>query len=172
VDPVTARAADLPKDDLSPLADPGARLGAVVIDTVLPSIPHVLGMPLGVALGSPATIHGFFWLGWVAVAALSIVDLVLLARYGQTIGKRVLGLRIVRADGARCSLARLFWARSVLPALVSWVPIAGQIFGLADAVAIFTERRRTLHDRLADTIVVDLRAPLPEPRGAAARKPR
>lgn len=160
---VKPRAADAETDLRSPLADPSARLGALVIDTVLPALPQLVLLPLGVVVRSAAFIHASTWLGWVLTVVLFVVDLVLLARYGQTIGKRMLGLRIVRADGSRAGLGRLFWLRTVLPTAIGVIPILGWLFGLGDALAIFRADRRTIHDHMADTIVVDLRAPLEGP---------
>jgi uncharacterized RDD family membrane protein YckC len=66
---------------------------------------------------------------------------------GRSIGKALLGLRIVRADGAEFGLARCvvrfagYW--------VSAIP-----FGLGFFVSLVDRRRRTFHDRLAGTLVV------------------
>lgn len=156
------RDASLAVDAQSPLADPGSRLMAAALDALIAGAPHLLLLPLGVALSSAALIHAAVWMGWLAAGVLFVVDLVLLSRYGQTIGKRLVGLRIVRTDGSRASLGRLFWIRSVLPGVIAMIPILGWVFELFDLGMIFGEERRTLHDRMADTIVVDLRAPLVE----------
>lgn len=154
------RAADAPEDRRSPIADPSRRLEAVVLDAAIPAIPHLLAMPLGVALRSATFIHASMWVGWATMAVCFVVDLVFLQRYGQTIGKRLLGLRTIRRDGTRASFGRLFGIRACLVSLIAMVPILGSLFTLVDALMIFTDERRTLHDRMADTIVVDLRAPL------------
>lgn len=157
------RAADRADDASSPLADPGARLAAVLIDALLPLLPQIVLLPVGAAMGSASLVRAGGVLGWAAVIALFVVDVVLLARFGQTIGKRVMGLRIVRTSGARAGASRLVFVRTLLPALITVIPFVGWIFGLVDTLMIFTSERRTLHDRMADTIVIDLRAPLAEP---------
>jgi uncharacterized RDD family membrane protein YckC len=91
--------------------------------------------------------------GAVGVAMLAIQGW-LLYRYGQTIGKRALGIRIVRRDGRRASLARLLLLRMVVPGAVAMIPLVGALIVLVDVLFIFGDARRCLHDLLADTIVV------------------
>jgi uncharacterized RDD family membrane protein YckC len=153
------RAAHLAEDTVSPLAEPGTRALAVVIDTVIPLVPYTLLVAVGVIARSGAVVRSAPWVALACFAVVLAIDLVLMARYGQTIGKRIAGVRVVRSTGERASLSRLFWARSVLPALLASIPIAGWLFGTLDSLAIFSRERRTIHDRIADTIVIDLRAP-------------
>jgi uncharacterized RDD family membrane protein YckC len=99
---------------------------------------------------------GAFALGreFVDVASrLSIVAVIALylpaswALTGRSLGKALMGLRIVCVDGSSFGFVRSFvrfagyWA-SAIP------------FGLGFLMALFDGRRRTLHDRLAGTIVV------------------
>jgi len=85
---------------------------------------------------------GFFAWAWITT--------LLVARYGQTIAKRLLEIRVVRTDGSQASLGRIFWLRNVVNALLKIVPL----YGLVDALLIFGERRQCIHDMIADTIVV------------------
>jgi uncharacterized RDD family membrane protein YckC len=78
----------------------------------------------------------------------------LLHAHGQTLGKRVVGTRIVRTDGARAGLPRILGLRILAPALLGAVPYAGAVFGLANILFIFREDRRCLHDHIAGTVVV------------------
>lgn len=78
----------------------------------------------------------------------------LLATRGQTVGKAVLGVRIVRSDGGRAGLARLLGLRAGLPYAVMFIPVVGQVLTLVDTLMIFRSSRRCLHDVIADTIVV------------------
>ncbi len=90
----------------------------------------------------------------VAVLGVFIYNLILLSREGQTIGKRWIGIRIVRNDGSQAGLGRIFWMRMFAPALVGVIPFLGSIFGLANVLWIFGDEKRCLHDLMADTIVV------------------
>jgi uncharacterized RDD family membrane protein YckC len=71
-------------------------------------------------------------------------------RNGQSIGKKMLAIKVVRSDGTPASLARLIWLRNVLSWIISLIPL----FVLIDNLFIFGERRQCLHDKFADTIVV------------------
>ena len=81
----------------------------------------------------------------------------LVAKRGQTIGKAVLGIRMVRSDGSPLDFQR-WLVRRVLPlSAVGQIPVANQILPLVDVLFIFRADRRCVHDLIADTIVVNAR---------------
>jgi uncharacterized RDD family membrane protein YckC len=138
----------------------GVRLGAYLIDALLYFVcwgPGYLQLALATEdvpveygpLGTSISI-----LGLAAGLALFAFNLWLLHTQGQTVAKRWLGIRIVRTDGTRAALGRLFWLRSFLPAILAAIPCLGSIFSLVDALMIFGDDKRCLHDKMADTIVV------------------
>lgn len=86
--------------------------------------------------------------------ALLIYNMVLIHRYGQTIGKRMFKIKIVRTDGSRCSLLRYIFARWLPVTLMGAIPLIGYIAQLVDPLMIFRSDQRCLHDLIADTIVV------------------
>ncbi len=148
----------------TPLADPGRRVAATLID--LASLQLGL-LPLLVAAGaailadeaSPA-----LPLTWAATAALGATLLlaigviqVLLLRRGQTIGKRLLRIRIVSVSGEPVDLYATFVLRVIgFGLLTLLLPGLGAVLALViDLVLLFGEDRRTLHDLLAGTTVVD-----------------
>ena len=68
---------------------------------------------------------------------------------GATLGKRALGLRVVKSDGTRLSFGRAtgrFFAKAFITGLIP--------FGIGYMMAGFTDRKRALHDMIADTLVV------------------
>lgn len=88
-----------------------------------------------------------------------ILQAFLLKKSGQTIGKKVLGIRIVdEQTGEKTTLVRSFLIRSLtfvlLANLFSQFGINGMILYIIDYAFVFSPRRQTLHDRLAKTIVV------------------
>ncbi len=101
------------------------------------------GMTSGIGFG---VLAGF--------AAFLIIQGYLLANHGQTVAKRVMGMRIVRSDGSRASAARLIGRRYLLNMVLSVIPVLGWLYGLVDALMIFRDSRQCVHDNLADTIVV------------------
>src|SRR5262249_27206424 len=73
------------------------------------------------------------------------------SRLGATLGKRALGLRIIRADGAPLSFGRAT-ARHFLKVMITpMVPLA-----IGYLLAAFTKGKRALHDFMADTLVVQV----------------
>ena len=88
----------------------------------------------------------------------------LLYKYGQTIGKKALGIRVVRMDGSRVSFARFFFLRGLAMAVIAWIvsavgiaihiPYIGNLVSLVDYLMIFGAAHRCLHDYVADTQVV------------------
>jgi uncharacterized RDD family membrane protein YckC len=89
--------------------------------------------------------------GFIAWAAITTR---LVWSNGQTIGKRALGIKVVRKDGSRASLARIFWLRNALNSVFSWLGYIGLVYQLIDPLLIFQESRQCLHDRIADTVVI------------------
>lgn len=79
---------------------------------------------------------------------------------GQTIGKSVLKIKVVRRDGSPCDRKRLILWRMLPIQVVVLIPVIGMIAALADCFSIFRSSRYTLHDDVADTKVVDLRPQL------------
>ena len=94
------------------------------------------------AVGVVVAVIGFILWFWL--------NIMYMARNGQSIGKKLLGIKVVRTDGSRVSLGRLIGLRGVVNGLISIVPL----YGIVDALFIFGESRQCLHDRIADTVVL------------------
>jgi len=76
---------------------------------------------------------------------------------GQTIGKKALNIRIDRLEGGPCDRARIVTRRIMAMQIVYLVPVINFIFMVVDTLMIFRSNKRTLHDEIAGTKVVDLR---------------
>ena len=149
------------------LADLLPRLGAAILDGIIfmgmvyvPGL--IVAMVMGLAAASTDNRDAGTVVGFMAVAVM-LVGLVVWAwltiKYvnenGQSIAKKIVGIKVVRSDGSRASLARIFWLRNVvnsLPGLLGYIGIAYQ--ALIDPLFIFQDSRQCLHDKLADTIVI------------------
>lgn len=154
-------------------ADRGLRLVAVLLDGLVTSICALpglfslgtgfLGIVLAASRGQPPDLSaidagqmllGFALLG-SATFALAIVQIVMISTRGQTIGKRIVGIRIVRCStGALPGFVHGWLLRSCLIGIIGLVPVAGSIFSLVDICFIFGANRRCIHDLMADTKVV------------------
>jgi uncharacterized RDD family membrane protein YckC len=91
--------------------------------------------------GGLALIGAIVWI-WLTILYV--------ARNGQTIAKKMLGIKVVRSDGSKASLGRIWWLRNFVNGLLGIIPL----YSLIDALFIFGEQRQCLHDKIADTIVV------------------
>jgi uncharacterized RDD family membrane protein YckC len=156
--PPTAHVEDV-ASDAQELGGRGARLGAVLIDGLIQGAVYwALAATLFTTLLTPrpgAGLLGLFALQLLASFVLfALLQGYLLATQGQTIGKKLLGLRIVRSSGERASLARLLGLRTFLGWVLVMIPFAGAIYALLDSLLIFRESHKCLHDNIADTIVV------------------
>ena len=89
---------------------------------------------------------------------LSIINWVLITQSGQSIGKKVIGTQIVKSGTFdEPGFVTGVMLRNWIPSAISFVPCIGNIFGLVDALWIFGEERRCLHDLIAGTHVVRVR---------------
>ncbi len=144
------------------LAGRGARFGAALIDAIIGAaigftpilmiwgwteyITWVGSNPLltallGLLVGFPVflLIHGYF-----------------LAKDGQTIGKKLVGIKIVRKDGSPADFMRIAFRRYLPVQVVSVIPMAGGVLSLVNVLFIFRASRYCLHDDIADTVVVNV----------------
>lgn len=113
---------------------------------------------------------------WAALAVLVFYEPVMVARWGATVGKRVMGIRVVRfADGKVVSAGRS-WARVALPTAAGVVTlgVGWLVVWCAVALSVSSGRDwRGWHDTLARTVVVRasaLAVSRPGSRGRSARR--
>jgi uncharacterized RDD family membrane protein YckC len=171
--PPKSAVADVAADEGAERATRGQRFGAKFIDGLcwtVPFIPAYLmawptilrsakpgGHPGTGAIGVWTILAGTgiaFYIGALLILGLIVVTAVLVHRNGQTIGKKTLGIKIVRTDGSRATLARIFWLRYLVNTLLSLIPALGSLYVLVDILFIFGKPQRCIHDYIADTIVV------------------
>lgn len=142
----------------------GKRLGAAVIDG-LTYVPWVGAFIWAFEMRASAAreqlpvpqISGMLiFIGFLLMLGLLVANCVMIHRGGQTIGKRVLDIAVVRSDGSPIALSRYILLRVVPIGLLGMIPQVGRFVGLIDPLLIFGKERRCLHDLIADTIVVDV----------------
>lgn len=158
--PYAAPQADIEDDvevyDLEGMkASRGERLGAVIIDTAayfVACIPLFLTTTLADKDGFAANALSVLTL--LLLVGVFIYNLLLLRSNGQTIGKKVKKIKIVRTDGSEAGLGRIFGLRMLVPGMLGGIPYVGGLFTLINVLMIFGEERRCLHDQIADTIVI------------------
>jgi uncharacterized RDD family membrane protein YckC len=135
-------------------AERGTRLVAVILDGII--FAAMVYLPMFLAIGFAAD-EG----GQVVAIAAGIVTLIgviawgwltykYVAENGQSIAKKLLHIKVVRRDGSRASVSRIFWLRNIVNGLLGIIPL----YAVIDGLFIFGESRQCVHDKLADTIVI------------------
>ena len=137
-----------------PPATRTARLIARILDRLLVALACIPGVVLAAAGVIGSGISGIdderavlLALPGAALAVagaliLSIYQWLRIAASGQTIGKRMLGVRIVRVDGTPVDFGSGVLMRVWVNWLLNFVPF----YGIADALFILTDERRCIHD--------------------------
>jgi uncharacterized RDD family membrane protein YckC len=159
------------------LAGLGRRISAFILDGVVKLvvvyailIPILLVVMFGVfgaaAAGGPrqqpspevagalGMLMMFVWFG-ASIGVPMSVDLLyealMVRRWGQTLGKMALGLKVVTPDGDDITRGQA-WGRSALKAALGTMCVLAD-----DAAALFTQERTAVHDLVAKTRVARLR---------------
>lgn len=171
--------------DGSPLAGPGWRLLARIVDGFIVSlISSPVTVPLYVAYfrhiidklkpitdaagtGQPApnvnvydgtTIKLLVLIVLAGLVVSLLYEVPQLAIWGQTLGKRICRVRVVKRDGS----ARLGFGSATLRWIATYagtfVPFLGGIYNLLDSLWLLWDRpwQQCLHDKFASTVVVRL----------------
>ena len=108
---------------------------------------------------------GMIGLGSILILAYLIFQAVLMSKTGQSLGKRIMKIKVVNEDGDNPGFAGTVAMREIVPNLVltvlGMIPFLGIIvqlgFWIACLVMLFLvdRDRRTLQDMIAKTYVVD-----------------
>ena len=167
------------------IASPWLRMGAYIINLLMPMI-----LLISMAILAPMSVRSkslemFLFLGvkWICIFYI-IWQLVWMSKYGQSIGKRLLKIRVIKRDGSRAGFVKIVLLREVLFNIVlglavKWATTIVSIFIVNDlprldmiilsnmvasvvwvvcVIMLFQPKRdrRTLQDLLAGTVVVKL----------------
>ena len=109
-----------------------------------------LGARAAMGDGTASIIIGAILITLFSLAPV-IINIVLIVKSGQTLGKKAAGTRIVIADTYQLpGFVQGWFLRSFVFGLLASIPGVA----LVDVCFVFSENARTLHDRLAGTIVV------------------
>lgn len=94
----------------------------------------------------------------VLILVVMLGNVILLSVRGQSAGKLLTGIQIVRAaDGGRAGFVKAVLLRWFLFAVIESIQFIGPVLSLANILMIFRRDHRCLHDLVADTRVVRMR---------------
>lgn len=154
------------------LASRWARLGASLLDAI---IMMVIFMPIVFVVimfgftdnGEPSSafidsLSAFSSsvIGNVLMSVMGIVIYIaingyLLSKYGQSVGKKILGIRVVDYQTQQLlSFGRVVGLRYVLITVLTQIPLVGGLFGLVNVLFIFGSEKRCIHDLIAGSSVI------------------
>jgi uncharacterized RDD family membrane protein YckC len=142
----------------------GRRFGAKFIDgLILWVVNMIIGALTGAAMGAIMLSGGDPTANTAAFVIIQLVStligmamtvgysLYFIRKQDATPGKKMLGLKVLRADGAKLSKGRIV-GRYFAEIVSSLVMMIGYLMAAFDK-----EQRRALHDRMCDTRVIDVR---------------
>lgn len=142
------------------LASRWKRLGACLLDGI---ISMAVMLPLMIFTGGFESItqgqgNSFSYTLFMALIGLVVFILIhgrLLYLYGQTVGKKVLGIYIADLDGNTARIKENIIPRYIFVSVLSFIPFVGSLLTIIDALFIFGKNKRCLHDYVGKTIVLD-----------------
>ncbi|MGF1841629.1 RDD family protein [Vibrio clamense] len=143
------------------LASRWSRIGAAIIDSLILS---VVMLPLayftggfdGISQNPPVEVPMTYQ---VLMAALGfglycVVNWKFLSESGQTVGKKILNIKVVYTDSSQATVQDLVFKRYAFLLFISYIPWIGGLIGIINLLMIFGKQRRALHDRIANTKVI------------------
>src|SRR5687768_2551914 len=126
----------------------GLRAVATIIDMiVLFVVAYVIALATGGVTGTGFQLSGGPMFIWLAIGITYYI--VLEAQFGATLGKRIVGLRVVKAESG----SPIDWQASVVRNLLRLVD--GFFFYLVGAIVVWTsDKKQRLGDKVAATVIV------------------
>ena len=149
-----------PLAGMPPLANRGRRLVARIIDALL------IGIPVGAVM--TAIVGGWDFTDPDDTGRSGVVQLVVLLAYfvyeglmlsnsGQTVGKKLMKIRVAMLDNGAIPAGRPGWYRAAVYSLPEIIPCCGFIFWLVNVLNCTWDKpyRQCIHDKVAKTVVVE-----------------
>jgi uncharacterized RDD family membrane protein YckC len=133
------------------LASVGLRYGAFLLDYILTMLLPAITVSLALIFkrAVPTASYMILVSGYIATVGLLVLNWVYLCgNHGQTIGKRIIGIRIIRADGSRMS-----YRTAAIRHFVGY-PLALFCLGLGLLWMLWDRKQQGWQDKLAGTLVV------------------
>jgi uncharacterized RDD family membrane protein YckC len=140
------------------LATWGSRVGAYLIDLVAEAVLAVIvALPVAAIFSSNNTAAGVATIAATVIVVFAYSTVMLATTNGKTVGKRMVGIRVVRAGGEPMTWGRAALREIVMRGLV--IGLVGTLtFGIAGILDVlwplWDKQNQSLHDHGAETWVV------------------
>jgi len=164
-EPPKAEVADLVATNEGELASRGARFGGAIIDglmgiAVIFPLMFATGVFQAAMNGVPMALPMQLGIATLGLVLYLVFHGYLLHTSGQTVGKRLVGTRIVSIDdNSILPLWKVFAMRYLPISVVAQIPGVGPLLSLVDSVFVFRGDKRCVHDLIAGTKVINASAP-------------
>jgi uncharacterized RDD family membrane protein YckC len=150
----------LPPENIIKLASLSDRFFAALVDGGIMAL--LIFLPLVIIYGLDGmlelqTQYGILYIATIFAIGQVIFLLIqgrLLFKYGQTIGKRYLEIKISDLNGNLPSFGTIYGLRYLSISIIPLIPVIGGLLGLVDILCIFRKDRRCIHDLIAGTKVI------------------
>lgn len=150
------------------VASAGLRIVARVVDIIIYAVVSSIIVAVaggGTSVGLGQDLSGGFVVGTlIATAVVCGLEIYLVANGGQSLGKKLFGIKVVKVDGSDVDMETSVkrFALYILSSLANVVPVLGAIIslvvllvGIVSFVFLFTDdMRQTVWDKFAETKVV------------------
>ena len=143
------------------LASRWSRIGAALIDSIILS---VIILPLVYFTGGfdglsqdPPTQAPMTYQILMAILGFGLycaVNWKFLSESGQTVGKKLLKIKVVYTDSSKATVQDLVFKRYGFMLIISYILWVGALFSLGNVLMVFGKQKRALHDRIANTKVI------------------
>ncbi|MGF1788631.1 RDD family protein [Photobacterium swingsii] len=143
------------------LASRWSRIGAAIIDSLILGLVMI---PLafftggfdGISQKPPVEAPMTYQLLMAALGfgLYCVVNWKFLSESGQTVGKKILKIKVVYTDCSQATVQDLVFKRYALMLLISYTPWIGGFITMVNVLMIFGKQKRALHDRIANTKVI------------------
>lgn len=146
-------------DNNKVLASRWKRLWASMLDSItilvvtLPTM-YLTGGFEGAMKGIQPSVEYSLMIGAVGISFFLIINIKLLMNNGQTIGKKILGIKIVDLEGNLPTFKKQLIKRYAVFFLPGQIPVAGQFISILNVLFIFGKQKRCVHDFAAGTKVI------------------
>ena len=145
------------------LAGVGSRIAGAIVDALFTYL--FVGIGVGIAIyvllqageqaSSGVTAAAYSAIG-VASLIPVVINCVLIAKSGQSVGKKVAGTRMIDQESRTpVGFVQGYLVRTMVFGALCQIPLIGFVIAIVDLVFLFTDQNhQTLHDKLAKTLVV------------------
>lgn len=146
-------------DDHGILASRGSRFAGSLLDGLIYT---VVALPIFFltmdfdTMGSEPDVFDIYAKIGIPILLVAIVQWYLISTTGQSLAKKMLGMKIIKTTGEEVNFVSGVLLRSWVPAFIGWIPMVGGFFGLVDALYIFGAEHQCIHDKIAGTKVISV----------------